>query len=204
MIHRRVTRQHRKVQSRDRAPREGLDAEGRPWLAYQLTRRGRPPMHVPGPPFLTGASPRGGDPTGGTCTRPAPSRRVHRHPVVPCASRSARDTGRRRRRPDTLENTPSPGRIRHAVACPDRWVAGIRRPRPSDRQMQTFTGRRSLPAQVGAGRFAIRATRRAWGWRDAQSELVDEYLVKRLKVYPRPPTARPSLSTTAKATNSQN
>ncbi len=27
-------------------------------------------MHVPGPPFLTGVSPRGGDPTGATCYDP--------------------------------------------------------------------------------------------------------------------------------------
>ena len=29
-----------------------------------------------------------------------------------------------------------------------------------------------LPAPVGASRFVIRATQRAWGWRAAQSELV--------------------------------
>jgi hypothetical protein len=43
------------------------------------------------------------------------------------------------------------------------WLFLIQAPRPEA----------LLPAPVGVGRFVIRATQRAWGWRAAQSELGD-------------------------------
>src|SRR6202040_2685416 len=77
--------------------------------------------------------------------------------------------------PHGHQPTPHPSRRSLRAACDlhDSSMSGI------SWDIATPDGRASgsealLPAPDGAGRFVIRATQRAWGWRAVQSELCDE------------------------------
>src|SRR5271156_401390 len=61
----------------------------------------------------------------------------------------------------------------HQVAGAIRPTGTIPRHRSAPERLGLHYGRRSCPAPAGAGRFVIRATQRAWGWRAVQSELGD-------------------------------